>query len=402
MLLSLSDLAYYKQFKPVLASPNGIISRMASRQSPKRTGFYSPELDGLRFLAFLLVFIHNASPIFPASFLKTFAEYGWMGVDLFFCLSAFLITKLLVMEYRRDGRINIQNFYFRRILRIWPLYFFYVALASSLVILGHGDGAGLLKHIAGLATFTFNLVYFALLPSPLLIFIHLWSISYEEQFYAIIPWLLRKLLTLTERHKRAFFIVVFLLGSSTRALFIYFQMSPSFIYILPFTRFEAILGGTAIGLGLFDKQLGRIRARALFAAGVLSLVPVFRLPNTDVLGWGLMLTYPLVGIGMSLILFSLMRHAATPLTDILRGKPLAYLGKISYGLYVYHFALLGLASRICTDLLRLPLYQPANSIMTLTLGLAMTVLSAILSYRLVEKPFLRLKERFSLVVSRPI
>jgi len=375
---------------------------MDTPQSSARAGFYFPELDGLRFLAFLLVFIHNSSPILPGSFLKTFADYGWMGVDLFFCLSAFLITKLLVTEHRRDGSINIRNFYIRRILRIWPLYFFYIALASLIIVLGAGWSAGLLKHIAGLATFTFNFVYFALLPSPLLVFIHLWSISYEEQFYAVIPWILRRLLNSSESQKWIFFIFVFLLGSSTRALFIHFRLNPSFIYILPFTRFEAILGGLGIGLGLFDQLLAKIRTGALFTVGVLSLAFVVLLPNTDVLGWGLMLTYLLVGIGMSLILSSIMQNSLTVLKQILRGKALVYLGRISYGLYVFHFGLLALASRICTDYLHLPMYQPANTTLTLTLGLALAVFSSVLSYHFVETPFLRLKERFGLIISRPL
>lgn len=65
--------------------------------------FYLPELDGLRFIAFMFVFIHNANPILKGTFLEKFSEYSWFGVDLFFCLSGFLITKLLVLEYEQNG-----------------------------------------------------------------------------------------------------------------------------------------------------------------------------------------------------------------------------------------------------------------------------------------------------------
>ncbi|HNQ93994.1 MAG TPA: acyltransferase [Anaerolineales bacterium] len=128
--------------------------------------FYLPELDGLRFIAFLLVFIHNANPILKRTFLERFSEYSWFGVDLFFCLSGFLITKLLVMEHRQTGKINFRNFYIRRILKIWPLYFFYLILGSIIIAPVDGRNINLPWHIVSLSTFTFNFAYLALLPLP--------------------------------------------------------------------------------------------------------------------------------------------------------------------------------------------------------------------------------------------
>jgi peptidoglycan/LPS O-acetylase OafA/YrhL len=368
-----------------------------------RKSFYIPELDGLRFLAFLLVFIHNALPVLSDTYLEAISAYGWVGVDLFFCLSAFLITKLLVIENERRGGINIRNFYARRALRIWPLYFFYIGLASAIVVAGEGWSTGLLKHIAGLSTFTFNFVYFLLLPSPLLLFVHLWTISYEEQFYAIIPWFLRKLLPLRVRSKWIVLGFILLMGTLLRAVFIYLRFEHPAIYILPFTHFEAVLGGVAMGLGLLDRPLRHIGGLSLVIPGVLCLAMIFLLPNNDVTGWGLMLTYPLVGVGMSLIVFSTIREAIPFFTGIIRNGIFVYLGRISYGLYVYHLGSLGLASRICNDFLGITIQQPEIfRPVSLALGMALTIVFSILSYHSIERPFLKSKDRFSLVRSRPV
>ena len=370
---------------------------------PTTRAFYHPELDGLRFLAFMLVFIHNAHPVLSDTSLKLLSEYGWIGVDLFFCLSAYLITRLLLMEAERDGGIDIRNFYIRRILRIWPLYFFYVAIGSLLVILSQGWSTSLLKHLAGLSTFTFNFAYFLLLPSPILLFVHLWTISYEEQFYAVIPWFLGKVLTRGEGSKWNVLGLLLLLGTALRALFIYLGLEHPAIYILPFTHFEAILGGLAIGLGLFDRPLQNAAGPALMLPAILCLGAVFLLPNNDVTGWGLMLTYPLVGLGMSLIVFWAVDRTHPLLTRIIGNRVFVYLGKISYGLYVFHFGTLGLAARICSNILGITLEQAALFRLTsLTIGMVLTVSFSALSYRWIERPFLKLKDRFSAVRSRPI
>lgn len=370
-------------------------------QTEPRARFYHPELDGLRFIAFLLVFIHNALPILSNPFLKKIAEYGWIGVDLFFCLSAFLITKLLVTEYEQAGKINIRNFYIRRILRIWPLYFFYISLALFFPLQSEISTANILKHVAGLATFTYNFVYFYLNPNLILAFVHLWTISYEEQFYAVIPWVLRKLITFTEESMWALLATIFLLGNSVRALFIYLKIEHPAIYLLPFTHFDSILGGLAIGLGSLDRPLNRFKGSTLLFFGVVSNAMVFLLPNNDINGAGLMLTYPLLGLGTSLIIFSAVKKDSHLLTKFLGNKLLVYLGRISYGLYIFHFLSLALASQICNKILGITSQQISTwSSLVFIIGLSLTILFAILSYYWIEKPFLKWKDKFSLVLSR--
>ncbi|MBV6396338.1 MAG: hypothetical protein HFACDABA_01936 [Anaerolineales bacterium] len=364
---------------------------------------YYPQLDGLRFIAFLLVFLHNALPILSDSPLRIVSEYGWVGVDLFFCLSAGLIARLLVEEYRSTGQISIRYFYIRRALRIWPLYFFYVLAAIVIMAPIPGRNINIMGHMAGLFTFTFNFVYFALLPSPILILVHLWSISYEEQFYAVVPWVIRILANASVSAKRIVLIAGLLAGATMRAAFIYFELPHPWIYFLPFTHFESIFGGLIIGLGLLDALQSKIRGWAFICFGVLCLCVMSLLPNNDVIGWNLFLTYPLAGLAATAIVFGTLKYGSSMAATALSSPLLAGLGKISYGLYVFHFGCFSLAALTCINLLHI-LSGDLNQYAWLVLAIAFvyTVLFSILSYFLIEKRFLRLKDRFSKPLSHPL
>ena len=363
----------------------------AIMQTDRGQRFYHSELDSLRFIAFLLVFIHNANPILKGTFLETFSAYSWFGVDLFFCLSAFLITKLLAEEQRQTGRITAQKFFLRRILRICPLYFFYILAGMVIFAPMEGRNINIPGHLASLATFTFNAGYFALLPSPILIFIHLWSISYEAQFYALAPWLVRRLAPRDDLPVLRLLGFAYAAGSLIRALFILLQVRHPAIYFLPFTHFDALIGGTLLGLGRLDHVLDRIPGSAIRAVGFICLGAVFLLPNNDVTGWGLMLTYPLTGLAACLLTYP----KQDPLHRLMQHPVLASLGKISYGLYVFHFGSFLLATNLLANALGVAaLPYPRYTLPVLVFALAITILLSTLSYNFLEKPFLRLKARF--------
>src|SRR5215469_2773011 len=171
-------------------------SRIGYCQSPHEllslTRFYLPELDSLRFFAFFAIFLWHIRPIagwvavaphrnvtetLPIALWRA----GEFGVDLFFTLSAFLITELLTREKFQFGRIDVRSFYVRRILRIWPLYFgFLGVLFLSLAIL---PGAHVpWRALPGFAVFLGNFVMYRGVFVPLSLGI-LWSVSLEEQFY---------------------------------------------------------------------------------------------------------------------------------------------------------------------------------------------------------------------------
>src|SRR6185503_6927409 len=163
---------------------------------------YHPELDVLRFVAFLGVFMHHALPrdarlyinhgLSPAAtqWLLTAKEAGAFGLDLFFALSAYLITELLLREHASRGSFSVSAFYVRRALRIWPLYFTFLALTVFVVpTLIPADRFGTM-YIVSFALFFGNWVC-ATSGLPFSVASPLWSISVEEQFYIGWPLLLR-------------------------------------------------------------------------------------------------------------------------------------------------------------------------------------------------------------------
>ncbi|WKZ34818.1 MAG: acyltransferase [Anaerolineales bacterium] len=357
--------------------------------------FYIPELDGLRFFAFLLVFIHNAPYVESNLIWKALHEYGWIGVDLFFCLSAFLITKLLVLEHQRAESINIKSFYTRRILRIWPLYFFYVFTVGFF----QNWEPALFLQLLGLSTFSFNVIFLFITTGRVFAFVHLWSISYEEQFYGFIPWLLRYLTRKTENAKIRVLTLLFILGSILRFIFIYLQVDHPAIYILPITHFESLLFGTALGLGLLDKLLAKAQTWILFITGISCIGLAMLLPSNYIVSNALMLTYPLSAVGMSLIITAAISNNSL-LKNILSNSVITHLGKISYGLYIFHIIGLILADFICKNFFGFTSQQfNKYSILTFALGLSLTLTFSLISYRFIEAPFLKLKKYFTNTLS---
>lgn len=368
----------------------------------KGKSVYYPELDSLRFIAFLLVLIHHSQFAANLPAFGILINYGWIGVDLFLCLSAFMFARLLFVEYQSNGDINIVYFYIRRALRIWPLYYIFFGITLIYSFYLYGWSSGMLSRSMGMLTFTDNLFSMGLGYNHFIAYTaHLWTISYEEQFYLVIPWALRVFYRLKKRTTIYILGTAMLVGMLIRAVFIYCKIGHPAIWVFPFTHFESILGGLIIGLGLLDHYLKKIPGWMLLIAGITALWLVTILPKTRVIQWKLMLTYPLIGIGMSLILFAIMQGSLGPITVLFKNKLFRYLGKISYGLYVYHVACGPLAFEITNAFISqssLFVYPAAR----LIIRLIVTILVSTLSYEILEKPFLRLKERFTFIRSRPI
>ncbi len=378
----------------------------AIAHTPQR--FYQPELDGLRFYAFLAVFAYHTLPQQPATYRSwhlplpslwaSVPRSGASGVDLFFTLSAFLITVLLLRERQQTGGIALRLFYIRRILRIWPLYFLVLAVA---VVLAHTVPNQSLPwyYVLGYLLFVGNWINVAF-GHPLSVCGPLWTVSIEEQFYLVWPLLMKVL------ERRGMIIgaaVVFLLATLSQVGVVLAGLKTGYLYYGSASR----SGSLALGilLALFADRLPSLtrgERGLLLAAGLTGWITASAWLSDQpgpfdmrtVLGRLVILVGArlLISLGAVAILYACLGSCS----PLLRSNWVVRLGKISYGLYMLHF--LGL-------LFMVDLLHPRwgwTLLATKALGLALTVLLAWASYRWVESPFLRLKDRFATVLSRPV
>jgi len=367
----------------------------ASASAPRA---YHYELDVLRCFGFLGVFVHHSFPHDPAFYaamcvpaaaarlISGVGMMGALGVDLFFLLSAYLVTTSFLHEKSRTGTLNVRSFYGRRALRIWPLYFAFLAFAASMQwwVPGQHIGWG-----AGLA-FIFMLgnwwIVFVGFPSSIIF--PLWAVSVEEQFYLVWPWLARKL------NKRGLMIAALVLLVTSNATRVYLALHNTWeqrMWTNTLARLDPFAVGVLLAIALGGKapRLSRLARLAMFAAGLACywLAANYWLIKADPLTLPrVAVGYPVAALGACLLLLATLSDSA-PFAP----RPLVYLGRISYGLYVFH--VLGL---MVTDF---TIHHETSSfgryVMRNALALALAIVFATLSYYLLEKPFLRRKEKMS-------
>ena len=363
----------------------------------KRT-FDHPELDVLRFIAFLAVFMHHALPrdaslyiakgFSPAvtQWLLTAKEAGAFGLDLFFALSSYLITELLLREHAQHGSFSVSAFYVRRALRIWPLYFTFLAL-TVLVIpqLIPADRFGPI-YIFSFAVFFGNWVC-ATQGLPFSVASPLWSISVEEQFYIGWPLLLR--FCGVNRLKQLAFTMLFVAVLTRIGLALYGVAHPG-VWCNTIARLDPIALGAILAFtlnGRAPRISNGLRVLLCAAAFVISLLTARYFSHS---GPTSVATYALSGFASVVLLLAVLKSDA-PLLRVPPFSWLVYLGRISYGLYVFHlFALALMAQLFVMPVLGIPF----NFELRLAFSFLLTIMFAVVSYKVLELPFLRLKERF--------
>jgi peptidoglycan/LPS O-acetylase OafA/YrhL len=380
-----------------LASPE---LASTSHEAQPKPHFYRAELDALRFFAFISVFLHHSPGIYPgahAPFWKVFLadlflltrSAGGFGMSLFFVLSSYLITELLLREKRASGEVHLISFYARRILRIWPLYFLAVGLAVVLGALIPNDYA-----MNPRALFAFLIFAVAWFPGGIQTpFNVLWSIGIEEQFYLIWPMLAKLGGTYAIRLASLVVIVVSFLTLIT------FASTGGSLWYNPFVEFLFFAVGALLSIGLHGRTWNvHMGSRwLLFGAGVVTWLLAEHIghisnPLRAPPAWRDCVGYSFSAIGCVLIFLSFLGIAQHAISN-----GLLYLGKISYGLYVFHTTALALTMR----------WLPPFSYSALwwvvavdAIALLLTISIAALSYKYFEKPFLRFKRRFEFVYSR--
>jgi len=361
----------------------------------------------MRFCAFLSVFffhslpgsvveLHTGTARVLSIFESTVRRSGESGVGLFFLLSAYLITELLRREKNVSGSIHLKMFYIRRSLRIWPLY--YLAIGIGIVL--HFCSATYHLTAVDILTYVFfvknwDVVFRGWNWNPIYI---LWTVSAEEQFYLVWP-LAQKLLN---RNR------LLVLCGLAMVVIPVVAFWPSGIFVrkelteIPFLFIYFPIGGIlSMVLNGRSRQLGFGRCLTLVGAGLaLWLAGTYLMFPDGEHGSGFTLLIAgrfVIVAGTILTFFAfLMSNPAWS------SRPLIYLGKISYGLYVFHVMALQLVPHLVGRMGPAFAGKAVHLGATLSLAMALTVVTASLSYEFFEKRFLVLKDRFAVVHSRAI
>ncbi len=358
---------------------------------------YFKNLNGLRFLAAfsvllahteLLKKLHGLPNINDLAFYTN--TNGHIGVILFFVLSGFLITYLLLQEESNKGKISIKQFYVRRMLRIWPLYFLMVIIASLIYFSTKNPIFGV-KGWWG---------YFSIFPNVSKAFgfyydgvVHLWSIGVEEQFYLIWPYIL--LLTVKLKRLRLYLLIGIFIIVSLLTHFIWFIQSHFNVFSVSsfefWDRFFKMFKINSMALGgIVGLLVFRGIKIKVFNSRLIRLI-IFFLPFVF---WYSGFQFKVFNDEIYTLLFALILYlfALYDKTINLEQKWLNNLGIISYGIYVYHWlVILGMIQLIKYFNIQNLIYS--NLIIYIG-GITLTLLISYISFYYFERRFLNLKSRF--------
>jgi peptidoglycan/LPS O-acetylase OafA/YrhL len=318
---------------------------------------------------------------------------GGYGLCIFFVLSAYLITRLLLCEKSTAGSVNIKAFYVRRILRIWPLYFTFL-LICAVFFLGYGKGQIEPLRFLALSLLVGNWYsgHFGFGENPVG---PLWSISLEEQFYLLWPVIAKYL-----RVRSMTLVVASIVPLSLATIFVLRSNGAGTdcaIWTNSLVQFLFFATGALLAIGLHARitQNSAGVAVGLLAVGLgiwlgVSLYLPVKSATVEPPPFQVMFAYLLLAIACAAILIG-----ALSMPQRWCVRPLVFLGKISYGLYVFHLLSIQVWARICGRTL-------PEFLMARPLALATTIVLAMISYRFLERPFLNLKKSYERIHSRPV
>ncbi len=370
---------------------------------------YFPQFDIIRFFAaFMIVIYHSyiawrgwfgVPGVISTGDYATLTPFGFhvdrfiknmpLGVDIFFFISGYLLTYLLIIEKERYGKVNIPNFYIRRGLRIWPLYFFLIALAPFIVNwLGDPQPEYwrtilLINNFQTISTQTWE--------SP---FAHFWSICIEEHFYIIWPIVIafipkRKLLN-------SILILIAVSWAYKIGTYIFMPQNWYTLYLHTLSRMDVILMGGLLAAIYLQKPFV-FKLNVYVSIGLILLLCII-LSFDDASDFSNMFNGVLRRpIYIALLALPMMDLLFNPERKNIFGKrnPLLYLGKVSYGIYMYGNILVPIVIKKI-----IVAYSIHSIYIYFFLVIILSLLIPVISYELMEKPFLKLKQRFSLVKTR--
>ena len=350
---------------------------LTATSSPRATR-YMPQLDGLRAVAVACVLAFHFIPG-----VDRYAPLGSMGVRLFFVISGFLITGILLTWRGRPLAVALKTFYVRRALRIFPVFYFALAAAAAINIGPVRDT--LAWHITYLSNF-----YFYRRGDWHGSVSHLWSLAVEEQFYLVWPWLI---LCAPERWLRPAMSAMVVVAPLSRLL-----VPNAMDSVLPTSCLDSLGMGALIAMAAPHKEAthkgGPYGVGGVGIIGAVLVAITLAMRYAAVGG-----QYQIVGLdfGVSLLSAWLVASAASGFTGaagrLLSLAPIIAVGRISYGLYVYHGFTPYLLGRYVPGFVTMPV--PVR----VALLVIVTALVALASWRWLEQPFLRLKANLQLTKS---
>jgi peptidoglycan/LPS O-acetylase OafA/YrhL len=341
-----------------------------------------PALNGIRAVAVFLVIFYHYGLRLPGNVKVP----GAHGVLIFFVMSGFLITWLLLKESEKYGRISLKAFYRRRVLRIFPAFYFYWILLVAILLLGGHQ----IVWLQTISSFLYLSNYYqAIFGDPNNAFSHTWSLAIEEQFYLFWPFLFA-----TFRHdlKKMTLFLVGLIGSvwiHRCVLYFVFGASQEYFYAAFDTRLDSLMVGCLLAVLLKRGVLMRFWERVcrgyaipvltvmLFVASVFAgplLIPRYR----DFVGLAI---DPLL---VAVIIVQAIALSSTWLFKWMEWGWVRFLGQISYSLYLYQQLTLQSVHNRLTG-------QP--EIVQLCAAITVTIFAACFSFYVIERPFLKLKDR---------
>jgi peptidoglycan/LPS O-acetylase OafA/YrhL len=336
-----------------------------------------PQLDGVRGIAILVVMLHNESAQYPFLYLNHVFANGWMGVDLFFVLSGFLITGILLDTKQSNG--YFRNFYARRCLRIWPLYYFSIFLMFVIVpILRPSEGHIIFQRSGPWWAFPFYMQNF-LVPNPAsaagLLGVT-WSLAIEEQFYLVWPFIVR---WCSSAVLRRITIAVISFSPLLRLLLSSHHVD---LYSNTFSRLDGLMAGALIAT--ITRSDNFVPSRFVAVAWIVFVVtlPVAFLTEALQARW---IVFSSSAVASASLLYVALFSRQKWLERALANRFVVYTGTISYGLYLLH--------KIPFDV-GITKHFTKYPVLSAPLLFAAAYSIAAVSWIFLEKPFLNLKRCF--------
>lgn len=375
---------------------------------------FFPNLNGIRFLAALVVIVHHVEMakywfglpnIYDSSFVG--GVFGELGIILFFVLSGFLITYLLLEEHRRTGTIGIKAFYMRRILRIWPVYYLVVIFSLFIIPNFHFfDIPGLSEQIND-GFFLKSLAYMSFMPNLGYTFYeHIpyatqtWSVGVEEQFYLLWPVLM--LYAVKKQKVLQVLVATVIIYLLVKTIVVVGHIAdPSSVPILKSWLFWdhfsidcMALGGISAYLLFYRKEKAlKILFNKYLQAFLYIILAIITVKGL-IIPW---YSKELFAIIFMVLILNLAANKNTLIS--LEYKPLNYLGKISYGLYMYHNFVLTLVLKLFMLSGWVNVGSITGGIVYQLVSIGLTIIVSALSYEYFEKWFLGIKTRYTKVQS---